>query len=420
MKPNKNYKSTPDNALEECIYIQQRLDDGENLQAILQKNQYSGIVHNTIYTLIRNQATIDWLISNASQKRVRPRLRKIMRWAVTQFIYLQGVPTPLVVDCCVRLTKKRYKKYEAGFVNALLRELGEKTVSELLTSVTNNAPKEVYLNLPLQLYQVWEKRFDEKQLQDLAKLLLEPAPLTLRLRKDAPIPTLDYLKKLPKQSWFAEYNIYQCSDAKALFNSEQFLRGDFYIQDPSTLLAPHLLQPAQGERIADLCAAPGGKALCILEQLNSKGELVCMDKSAKRLQRVKNNLIQHNNYHCVVGSATEPHPELGAFDAILLDVPCSNTGVIKRRPDVRQKFSIDGMKELINIQKQILQQSAKMVIQNGRIVYSTCSIEPEENSLQIKQFLANNPNFQLQKEQQLMPNREHDGAYAALLKKTES
>ena len=153
----------------------------------------------------------------------------------------------------------------------------------------------------------------------------------------------------------------------------------FYIQDPSTLLAPMLLAPQPGETIADLCAAPGGKSLILAEMLNGAGKLLCRDRSPERLKSIQENLRLWNNVQIEEGDAAADALPKHAWDAILLDVPCSNTGVIRRRPDVRWHFSLNKLQELVALQQRILENCADAVRPGGRIIYSTCSLEEEEN-----------------------------------------
>ncbi len=133
------------------------------------------------------------------------------------------------------------------------------------------------------------------------------------------------------------------------------------------------------------------------------------------MHRLKDNLKDVNVASVQLMDATRPTLEESSVDAILLDVPCSNTGVIRRRPDVRRNFSEANLRRLLDVQRRILEASARLVRPNGRIVYSTCSIENDENSLQIREFLKTHPEFSLKEERQLYPTPEHDGAYAAAL-----
>ena len=170
-----------------------------------------------------------------------------------------------------------------------------------------------------------------------------------------------------------------------------------------------------GERVGDLCCAPGGKSLLLAEALERQGILYCRDRSEARLGRVRENLAGCTNVDIAVADALQPDLPEGSLQALLLDVPCSNTGVIRRRPDVRWTWSPGKLQELAALQEAILESSHKLLCPGGRLVYSTCSSEPEENFAQTARFLQRHPEFSLLKERQLLPDEKHDGAYAALM-----
>ena len=200
-------------------------------------------------------------------------------------------------------------------------------------------------------------------------------------------------------------------------SSEEFNPAEYYLQDASTLMAPLMLGANPGETIADLCAAPGGKSLILAELLDNKGVLYSCDASEQRLGRLRENLLGFPNVRIEKQNAERPKLPNGSLDGLLLDVPCSNTGVIRRRPDVRWNFAEAELSRLVMEQKRILEGSCALVRSGGRLVYSTCSIEEEENAKQVRGFLKRHPEFTLAVEKQLYPTLEHDGAYSALLLK---
>jgi 16S rRNA (cytosine967-C5)-methyltransferase len=194
--------------------------------------------------------------------------------------------------------------------------------------------------------------------------------------------------------------------------------GWFYLQDPSTLLAPALLGAQTGETILDLCAAPGGKTTFIAQQMRNEGKIIAEDISPDRLKLIRENCARLG-VTCVepVLSSSTLHPPSSLFDRILVDAPCSNTGVLRRRVDLRWRISVEEMARLQKTQSDLLRQAATRLKPGGVLVYSTCSLEPEENSELIKNFLATDNNFILETERQLLPFVDGvDGAYVAKLK----
>jgi len=195
----------------------------------------------------------------------------------------------------------------------------------------------------------------------------------------------------------------------------------FYVQDPSTLLAVKQLDPQPEMRILDYCAAPGGKTCAMAAAMNQSGQILATDPDPGRLRRLKDNI----NRLGVKNASLAENPSAARdsmdslFDAILVDAPCSNTGVMRRRLDVRWRLTEDEIRNITEQQAGILQQASTYLKPGGKIVYSTCSLEADENGEIVNQFLNDNPTFEASDQQQLTPF-EHgvDGAFVAVLKKT--
>jgi 16S rRNA (cytosine967-C5)-methyltransferase len=206
-----------------------------------------------------------------------------------------------------------------------------------------------------------------------------------------------------------------------------YSEGWFYVQDPSTDIAAAMLSPKPGERVLDACAAPGGKTVALAQQMEGRGTLMAMDSAVTRMKRLHANLsrMKLDFVTVVEGDAAQPEKVREkcaaagintSFQAILLDVPCTNTGVIRRRPDARWRFSVDRLHQVCESQQAILDGAATLLENGGRMVYSTCSLEPEENEEQINKWLARHTEFTRVQERRLFPPvAGADGAYAVLL-----
>jgi 16S rRNA (cytosine967-C5)-methyltransferase len=266
--------------------------------------------------------------------------------------------------------------------------------------------------------------------------------------------------------WLEENLVFELKSHPPLASLGSFRDDWFYIQDPGTLLAPVLLGAQPGETILDLCAAPGGKATFIAQLMEDTGKIVAQDISEERLKLIRENCVRLG-VTCVETQISEfirPHPgplpqereqplaasvsssalvanpatktrqpfpplprgegrgeggrkHISFFDRILVDAPCSNTGVLRRRVDLRWRISADEISRLKKTQLELLNQAATKLKPGGVLVYSTCSLEPEENSEVVKEFLAANANFKLESERQLLPFADDvDGAYVARLR----
>jgi 16S rRNA (cytosine967-C5)-methyltransferase len=240
-------------------------------------------------------------------------------------------------------------------------------------------------------------------------------------QKDA-VALMDW-NNLPAESYYRPnlLNLPPSGSPEPESAKEAVENGHYYVTDPSTTHAPELLAPKPGEIVLDACAAPGGKAIHLAGLMRNEGRLICMDSNEKRLPRLNENLercgVKIAEVSCHDWTKAPPEELLEACDAILLDVPCSNTGVLRRRVDARWRIQKIDLEKLLVIQNQILEQAIKCLKPGGRLLYSTCSIDPEENIDLVTQFLKRHPAFSLEKSDQFLPFKDQsDGAFAALLR----
>ena len=194
----------------------------------------------------------------------------------------------------------------------------------------------------------------------------------------------------------------------------------FFIRLSISLLDPSVSPDKASTPPLDACAAPGGKAIHMAGLMENSGRLVCCDSNEKRLPRLRENLercgVSNAEVHQHDWSKPAPDEWLGFFDAILLDVPCSNTGVLRRRVDARWRLQKADLLDLVKLQREILEVAATCVKPGGRLVYSTCSIDPEENLEQVQRFAEDDPDFSLGETKQILPFVDDtDGAFTAML-----
>jgi len=223
------------------------------------------------------------------------------------------------------------------------------------------------------------------------------------------------------RDWLPENLVFELKSHPPLATLKNFRDGFFYVQDPSTLLAVRELAPQPGETILDLCAAPGGKTTLIAQLMNNQGRITAIDLSAERLNLVMENCTRLG-VSCVETSPTSTFSPLTShFDKILLDAPCSNTGVMRRRVDLRWRIQPQEIERLCKTQLELLNIAAPQLKPAGILIYSTCSLEPEENSEVVKTFLGGHPEFQLEAEREILPFADKtDGAYVAKLRRASS
>ena len=209
--------------------------------------------------------------------------------------------------------------------------------------------------------------------------------------------------------------MFELKSHPALESLPSFREGGFYIQDPSTLLAVSVLGVENGNRVLDYCAAPGGKTSLIAEELQGSGELVATDSSVERRDLLLENSARLGLTRIRVAATQDAGME---FDRVLVDAPCSNTGVLRRRVELRWRISPDEIARLARLQAALLDEAAARVRIGGFLVYSTCSIDPDENESVANGFVSKNPGFRLDSMKSLHPARDGvDGAFCARLKR---
>jgi 16S rRNA (cytosine967-C5)-methyltransferase len=235
-----------------------------------------------------------------------------------------------------------------------------------------------------------------------------------------------------RRDWTGENLMFELKSHPPLARLASFQQGMFYVQDPSTLLAVHELNPQPGEATLDFCAAPGGKTTAIAQLMQNQGRIVASDVSAGRVKLVEEN-CRRLGVTCVETAVNDPtlpkEMSRGAgkanqrsavikpsFDKVLVDAPCSNTGVMRRRVDLRWRIRPEEIERLHTTQLNLLRQAALLLKPGGTLVYSTCSLEPEENSKVTTQFFSEHTGFRLEREQELVPFIDGvDGVYVARL-----
>jgi 16S rRNA (cytosine967-C5)-methyltransferase len=334
---------------------------------------------------------------------VDPETRDVLRVGLCQLLILD-IPEHAAVNETVESGKASVR----GLVNAVLRR-AISSRKRLLDDIAD-LPLPVAHSHPDWLFNRWKAAFGKRDAVKLMEWNNQPAATFFRINPLAPA-----VENLPGKALEDAPGFYQLDGH---LPGALLAAGAIYIQDPATRHSVELLDPQPGERILDACAAPGGKAFLIAAALGSAENLVCTDSNEKRLPRLQENLDRlHAGKAAVsVHDWTKPAPEEwhGAFDGILLDVPCSNTGVIRRRVDVRWRLQAPDIPKIAETQRKILENALPCLKPGGRIVYSTCSIEPEENLDQVNAFLASHPELRMTSCRDALPFRDGtDGAFAA-------
>jgi 16S rRNA (cytosine967-C5)-methyltransferase len=365
-----------------------------------------GLLQAILFGVLRHRRVLDHWISKLRDGKLDADTRDILRVGLCQILIL-NIPDHAAVNETVEAGKTSVRP----LINAVLRKaiIARKRLLEQL----DDLPPPVIHSHPDWLYNRWRKSFGKTKAISIMEWNNQPAETYFRL--NPLIPTDTEIPGVP------------CDHAPGYFlldgkiPTQLLAEGNIYIQDPATRHCVELLNPQPGEKILDACAAPGGKAFLIASALGSGTGLTCTDSNDKRIPRLEENLTRLGITadEISVHDWRKPAPERfhQAFDAILLDVPCSNTGVIRRRVDVRWRLQTSDIEQLAHIQSEILANALPCLKPGGRIVYSTCSIEDAENIELVTGFTKQH-HLRLGKTIQIIPIDHHtDGAFAALITK---
>jgi 16S rRNA (cytosine967-C5)-methyltransferase len=362
-----------------------------------------GLLQAILFGVLRNRRVLDHWISILRDGKIDPETRDVLRVGLCQILIL-GLPDHAAVNETVEAGKASVR----GLVNAVLRRAI--TSRKRLLEEVADLPPAVAHSHPDWLFNRWKAAFGKNKAIALMEWNNLPAVNFFRVNPLAP-PAAD-LPGTPVEGAPGFHQLEGHVPGRLLAD------GSIYIQDPATRHSVDLLDPQPGERVLDACAAPGGKAFLIAAASGSAENLVCTDSNEKRLPRLQENLqrLHAGAATVAVHDWTKPAPAEwhGSFDAILLDVPCSNTGVIRRRVDVRWRLQAPDISKIAATQRKILENALPCLKPGGRLVYSTCSIEHEENLGQVESFLTDHPGLELQSTRDALPFRDGtDGAFAA-------
>ena len=385
-----------------------------------------GLCHELVCGVVRWQATLDCLIARKTTpgREPRPALINLLRLGLYQIFWLDRIPPHAAVHETVELAKRSGYVSQAGFINAILRgylrEFDE--VKKILADMKISRPALGWSH-PEWLVERWRKNFGDEKTRQLLEWNNTPPKTFARvntLKTDAGKLVERWREEnvgydFCTRDWTGENLVFELKSHPPLTSLGSFRDGWFYIQDPGTLLAVRELAAQPGETILDLCAAPGGKAMFIAQQMDNHGRLVAHDAFADRLKLIQENCKRLGVACAEVVSTFNFQPS--TFDRVLVDAPCSNTGVMRRRVDLRWLIQPTEIERLRATQLVLLKQAATVLKPGGTLIYSTCSLEPEENSEAVKEFLHAQQNFKLETERQLLPFADSvDGAYVARLK----
>ncbi len=351
-----------------------------------------GLVTSIVYGVISRKLALDKIISKYSSVKLN-KLSKyvllILRMGVYQLKFMDKIPESAAVNESVKLAMK-FAARSKGFVNGVLRSVAREDFK------FSNAFEE--LSYPEKLYKKFCEDFGTDKALRIMEALNSSPKMTVRANS-LKITRNELKERLKEKGIFSEEDSLYDKNLKVssldIGSSEEFLKGLFTVQDTAATLSAYILAPKSGDKVLDLCAAPGGKTTHLAELMENKGEILAFDIYEHKVELIKETAkrlgIDIINAECA--DSCELNRELiNKFDCVLADVPCSGLGIIRRKPEI--KYNTEFGKELYAIQDKILSCAAEYVKPGGFLVYSTCTLNKYENELKIEKFLEENKNFE--------------------------
>ncbi len=382
-----------------------------------------GAVTELVYGVVKQHRRLSWVLANCVERPPALPVAAAMLIGVYELLDLDRAPHAAVNES-VLAVRQLGAAAQTGLVNAVLRRVSRER--EAILAALAAQPLGVRMSHPDALLDRWKAHYATAAIEALCAWNNRAPEVVLRV--NLRLTTIeDFVASLAVLGVAAAAHPAAPERCVVLPHGQRvsdvpgYAGGHFTVQDPSTLLAPDLLAARPGERVLDACAAPGGKTTVLAEAMQSQGTLVALDCAAVRLTRLQGTLdrMGFGKFVQVAEGDLTAGPREAAeapFDAILLDVPCTNTGVLRRRADARWRFSPETLAATVCQQRALLDAAALHLRPGGRIVYSTCSLEPEENEDQVRHWLADHPPFRLDGERRSFPpDSGADGAYAARL-----
>ncbi|HKJ45319.1 MAG TPA: 16S rRNA (cytosine(967)-C(5))-methyltransferase RsmB [Balneolales bacterium] len=394
-------------AREASIEILAGFDDTQNLEKDLigqlegqdrqQANEY-------IQGILRHRSYLDFLIthySNVPFEEMGSYFKNILRLGIYDLLFMDGTPDYAAINEPVEIAKKRISSKTGDLINAILRKL-QRERDELPKPSAEDRTKLIAITFshPEWLVARWVKRFGEREAFQLMQVNNKRPKYFIRvnnLKTHTEYFTIRMQKhdiEFTESDWLPGY--YEVESVRDIREKGWFDKGLCQVQDIAAGFAPWILDPQPGESVYDICAAPGTKTIVMADMMQNEGSILAVDISPARLEKIAENALKYGAENIKIRRADATEERLKLADAVLLDAPCTGTGVLSKRADLRWKRTEKDLESAVAKQAELLDNAANMVSKNGRLVYSTCSLEPEENMGQIENFLKNYDNFELE------------------------
>lgn len=387
------------------------------IDRVLKRNNLSdkAFISSLVYGVIERKITLDYLIDNYLQRKTKPKVKILLYMGTYQLYFMEKVPSNAAINETVELSKEVGVSYYKNLINAVLHKIDNNRID-----INKISDLSVKYSCPFHLINMWRKMYGDS---DTLKILnsINGRPPVFAVANTLYVSCDELLYELSNcniQGEIVENTILITSNFD-LKKCKPFKDGLFHIEDLSSYKCACALNPSEDDIVLDICSSPGGKAFTLAEKMNNNGTLYAYDLYEHRIKLISDGAdrLGIKNINVQINDASEFNNTIPMADKILCDVPCSGFGIIRRKPEIRYK-DLDSIKKLPEIQYNILNTSARYLKLNGRMIYSTCTLNKKENEKVVQRFLNSNKNFILLEEKTFIPSvNGGDGFYYALMEK---
>lgn len=382
-------------------------------------------VREYVQNILRKLSYLDFILgefSSIGMDEMKPGLKNILRLGLYELLFMDGTPDYASINESVEMAKLRQGHKSGDLVNAILRNI-QRDIENLPKPAFKDRTKLIATTFshPEWLVKRWVKRFGEREAFQLMQANNGRPDYYIRVN-NLRTKTENFKLRMEKtgiqfteSDWLPNY--FKVDSVAPFITKGLIDRGFCLVQDIAAGFAPTILEPLPGEMIYDLCAAPGTKSIAISDMMEGEGSITSVDINPERLEKLAESAMNYGAENIKIMRSDVRELNLKLADGVLLDAPCSGTGVLSKRADLRWKRTQEELDQSIALQGELLEEAANLVKKGGRLVYSTCSIEEEENWEQIQKFLDKIDNFELESLEEFLPEEvlAHDGfAYQTL------